>query len=146
MVLGLAEAANFPAASKAVAQWFPANERATAVAIFVLGARLGAINTPPITVWTMQSLGWQWAFIVPGSLGLIWVWLWQRWYHLPETHPTVDSAEQSLILENRSSQQGKGGWMALLAWEILVTRVFSDFPFCIFFILASPISHRCQGL
>ena len=33
ILLGLAEAANFPAASKAVAQWFPANERSTAVAI-----------------------------------------------------------------------------------------------------------------
>ncbi len=136
VVLGLAEAANFPAASKAVAQWFPASERATAVAIFMLGAGLGAIITPPLTVWTMQSLGWHWAFIVPGSLGLIWVWLWQRWYHLPETHPTIDPAEQSRILENRSSQQGKGGWGALLAyrefWGILVARVISDFPFYFF--------------
>ena len=72
VVLGLAEAANFPAASKAVAQWFPANERATAVAIFMLGAGLGAIITPPLTVWIMQTLSWQWAFIIPGSLGLIW--------------------------------------------------------------------------
>ena len=136
VVLGLAEAANFPAASKAVAQWFPASERATAVAIFMLGAGLGAIITPPLTVWTMQSLGWHWAFIVPGSLGLIWVWLWQRWYHLPETHPTIDPAEQSRILENRSSQQGKGGWGALLAyrefWGILAARVVSDFPFYFF--------------
>ena len=56
VVLGLAEAANFPAASKAVAQWFPANERSTAVAIFMLGAGSGAIITPPLTVWTMQTL------------------------------------------------------------------------------------------
>ena len=136
VVLGLAEAANFPAASKVVAQWFPASERATAVAIFMLGAGLGAIITPPLTVWTMQSLGWHWAFIVPGSLGLIWVWLWQRWYHLPETHPTIDPAEQSRILENRSGQEGKGGWGALLAyrefWGILAARVVSDFPFYFF--------------
>lgn len=136
VVLGLAEAANFPAASKAVAQWFPANERATAVAIFMLGAGLGAIITPPLAVWTMQSLGWQWAFIVPGSLGLVWVLLWQRWYHLPETHPTIDPAEQSLILEHRSDQEGEGSWAALLAyrefWGILVARVVSDFPFYFF--------------
>ena len=106
VVLGLAEAANFPPASKAVAQWFPANERSTAVAIFMLGAGLGAIITPPLTVWTMQTLGWQWAFIIPGTLGLLWVVLWQRWYHLPETHPSIDSAEKTLIMENRSSQQG----------------------------------------
>ena len=136
VLLGLAEAANFPAASKAVAQWFPANERSTAVAIFMLGAGLGAIITPPLTVWTMQTLGWQWAFIVPGSLGLIWVFLWQRWYYLPETHPTIEPTEKALILEQRSNQQSQGSWMVLLNyrefWGILIARVVSDFPFYFF--------------
>ena len=136
ILLGLAEAANFPAASKAVAQWFPANERSTAVAIFMLGAGLGAIITPPLTVWTMQTLGWQWAFIVPGSLGLIWVFLWQRWYYLPETHPTIEPTEKALILEQRSNQQSQGSWMVLLNyrefWGILIARVVSDFPFYFF--------------
>tara|TARA_Y100000589_G_scaffold37744_1_gene31552 strand:+ start:1369 stop:2604 length:1236 start_codon:yes stop_codon:yes gene_type:complete len=136
VILGIAEAANFPAASKAVAQWFPANERSTAVAIFMLGAGLGAIITPPLTVWTMQSLGWQWAFIIPGSLGLVWVILWQRWYHAPETHPAIDPAEQALILENRSGQQSEAGWTSLLShrefWGILIARVVSDFPFYFF--------------
>ena len=136
ILLGLAEAANFPAASKAVAQWFPANERSTAVAIFMLGAGLGAIITPPLTVWTMQTLGWQWAFIIPGSMGLIWVFFWQRWYYLPETHPTIEPTEQALILEQRSNQQSQGSWTALLSyrefWGILIARVVSDFPFYFF--------------
>jgi len=136
IILGLAEAANFPAASKAVAQWFPANERSTAVAIFMLGAGLGAIITPPLTIWTMQSLGWQWAFIIPGSMGLVWVMLWQRWYHPPEAHPSLEPAEQALILENRSGQQSQAGWRALLShrafWGILIARVVSDFPFYFF--------------
>lgn len=136
ILLGLAEAANFPAASKAVAQWFPANERSTAVAIFMLGAGLGAIITPPLTVWTLQTLGWQWAFIIPGSLGLVWVFLWQRWYHLPETHPTIEPTEKALILEQRSNQRSQGSWSALLSyrefWGILIARVVSDFPFYFF--------------
>ena len=136
ILLGLAEAANFPAASKAVAQWFPANERSTAVAIFMLGAGLGAIITPPLTVWTLQTLGWQWAFIIPGSLGLVWVFLWQRWYHLPETHPTIEPTEKALIMEQRSNQQSQGSWMVLLNyrefWGILIARVVSDFPFYFF--------------
>ena len=102
----------------------------------MLGAGLGAIITPPLTVWTMQTLGWQWAFIIPGSLGLIWVILWQRWYHLPETHPTIDPIEKALILDNRSSQQSQGGWSSLLwyreFWGILIARVVSDFPFYFF--------------
>ena len=136
VVLGLAEAANFPAASKAVAQWFPANERATAVAIFMLGAGLGAIITPPLTVWIMQTLSWQWAFIIPGSLGLIWAVLWRRWYHLPESHPTLDESERTLILSQRSEQQSGVGWTQLLGyrqfWGILVARIVSDFPFYFF--------------
>ena len=136
VILGIAEAANFPAASKAVAQWFPANERSTAVAIFMLGAGLGAIITPPLTVWTMQSLGWQWAFIIPGSLGLVWVILWQRWYHAPETHPAIEPVERALILDNRSSQQSQVGLSSLLRyrefWGILIARVVSDFPFYFF--------------
>ncbi|MEK9919693.1 MAG: MFS transporter [Luminiphilus sp.] len=136
MLLGIAEAANFPAASKAVAQWFPTRERSTAVAIFMLGAGLGAIITPPLTVWTLQALGWQWAFIIPGSLGLLWVLLWQRWYHQPENHPTISAEEQSLILEQRSPQGGAGRWVDLLSykefWGILIARVVSDFPFYFF--------------
>jgi len=136
VTLGVAEAANFPAATKAVAQWFPANERATAVGVFMLGAGLGAIITPPMTVWIMQTFSWQWAFIIPGTLGLLWLFLWYRWYHLPEDHPTIDPAERQLILDTRSNQESTGHWSTLLRyrefWGLMVSRVISDFPFYFF--------------
>ncbi len=135
-ILGLAEAANFPAATKAVAQWFPANERSTGVSIFMLGAGLGAIVTPPATVLTMETLGWEWAFILPGSLGLIWVALWYRWFYLPEQHPTIAPAERDLILAERSPQESKESWVSLLRykefWGLMASRVVSDFPFYFF--------------
>ena len=40
-VLGLAEAPNFPAAIKTVAEWFPNKERALATGIFNSGANIG---------------------------------------------------------------------------------------------------------
>lgn len=136
VTLGIAEAANFPAASKAVAQWFPARERATAVGIFMLGAGAGAIVTPPLTVWIMATLGWRWAFIIPGALGLLWVILWQRWYHLPEAHPTIGSSERKMILGERSAQVATESWTSLLRhkefWGLLAARVVSDFPFYFF--------------
>jgi ACS family hexuronate transporter-like MFS transporter len=136
ITLGIAEAANFPAATKAVAQWFPAKERSTAVGIFMLGAGLGAIITPPLTVFIMETLSWQWAFIIPGALGFAWVLLWQRWFHLPEDHPTLPAAEQQFILEGRSEQVAKEHWTSLLQhrefWGLLVARVVSDFPFYFF--------------
>jgi len=136
VTLGLAEAANFPAATKAVAQWFPTQERATAVGIFMLGAGLGAIITPPLTVFIMETMGWRWAFIIPGALGLAWVFLWQRWFHLPEDHPTLPAAERKMILEKRSEQVTRESWTSLLRhkefWGLLVARIVSDFPFYFF--------------
>ncbi|MGI9232781.1 MAG: MFS transporter [Woeseiaceae bacterium] len=136
VTLGLTEATNFPAATKAVAQWFPARERATAVGIFMLGAGAGAIITPPMTVWIMESLGWRWAFIIPGALGLFWVILWQRWFHLPEDHPTIEHSEQQMILSERSEQIATESWTSLLRykefWGLMAARVVSDFPFYFF--------------
>lgn len=136
VTLGLTEAANFPAATKAVAQWFPAKERSTAVGIFMLGAGLGAIVTPPLTVFIMQTLSWEWAFIIPGGLGLAWVALWQRWFHLPEQHPTIAATERQMILAGRSEQTTTEHWTSLLRhrefWGLLAARAVSDFPFYFF--------------
>ena len=133
VTLGLTEASNFPAATKAVAEWFPANERSTAVGIFMLGAGAGAIITPPATVFIMTTLSWEWAFVIPGALGLLWVWVWQRVYHLPEQHPRIDAAERELILAGRSRQDSRGHWTDLLRyrefWGLLSARLVSDFPF-----------------
>lgn len=136
VTLGVTEAANFPAASKAVAQWFPGRERATAVGIFMLGAGAGAIITPPLTVLIMETIGWRWAFIIPGALGLLWVILWQRWFHLPEEHPSISRKERDMILRERSEQVATGSWVSLARhkefWGLLVARLVSDFPFYFF--------------
>src|ERR1041384_1940481 len=41
-LLGLGEAANFPACIKTVAEWFPKKERATATGLFNSGSNIGA--------------------------------------------------------------------------------------------------------
>ena len=105
----------------------------------MLGEGLGAIITPPLTVWTMQALGWQWAFITRGSMGLVWVVLWQRWYHAPDAHPSIELAEQTLIRENRCGHQIQAGGSALLShrvfWGVLIARGVSDSPLFLFLLL-----------
>jgi ACS family hexuronate transporter-like MFS transporter len=84
-MLGVSESAIFPGSIKAVAEWFPQKERALATGIFNAGTNTGAILTPLIVPWIALRWGWQWAFIVTGALGLLWLLLWIPLYRNPET-------------------------------------------------------------
>jgi len=101
VLLGLTEAANFPAATKAVAEWFPPAERSLAVGIFSVGPGIGAIIASPMIAFLLLPFGWQAAFIIPGAIGFLWLFIWQRWYHLPQDHPDLPASERSLILRER---------------------------------------------
>ena len=57
-VLGIAEAANFPASIKAVGMWFPQKERALATGIFNSGTSVGVMVSFG-TVWIAEHRGWQ---------------------------------------------------------------------------------------
>ncbi|MCH6568637.1 MAG: MFS transporter [Acidobacteria bacterium] len=100
-LLGFGEAANFPAALKAIAEWFPRAERSMAVGILTVGPGLGAVLSPPLLGLIIYYLGWRAAFIIPGLLGFVWVWWWQRMYHPPEAHPNLSRRELELILSGR---------------------------------------------
>ena len=74
--LGVGEAANFPAAVKTVADWFPKRERALATGVFNSGSNVGAIVAPLAVPWIAFHLGWRAAFLITGSIGFLWVILW----------------------------------------------------------------------
>jgi ACS family hexuronate transporter-like MFS transporter len=112
--LGVTEAANFPAAFKVIAEWFPRAERSFAAGFVTAGTGIGAIVAPPLIVFLIGSFealharglspirGWQAAFIVPSLLGFAWVWLWNRHFHLPEAHPRISADERALVLTDRA--------------------------------------------
>ena len=95
--LGLGEAANFPAAIKSVAEWFPKKERALAAGILNAGANVGAIATPIVVPVLALTFGWQSAFIVTGLLGFVWLAAWLAFYRAPEQHRRVSAAELAYI-------------------------------------------------
>lgn len=95
--LGFAEAANFPAAIKTVAEWFPKKERAFATGIFNSGSNVGAILAPIVVPIIAVSMGWQWAFILTGAAGFIWLAFWLTGYHRPEDHKRLTAAELAHI-------------------------------------------------
>src|SRR5204863_2066934 len=88
-LLGLGEAANFPACIKTVAEWFPKKERAFATGIFNSGANIGAMIVPVTVPWMAARFGWQSAFLATGALGFVWLIFWLVMYQKPEDHPDV---------------------------------------------------------
>jgi ACS family hexuronate transporter-like MFS transporter len=103
-LLGLSESANWPGATKAVAEWFPRRESGWAVALFDSGSSIGAAIAPALVLAIFQLTGsWRPAFIVTGALGFLWVWLFRAVYRSPEQHPRLSPEERSLILEGRAA-------------------------------------------
>lgn len=95
--LGLSEAGNFPSAIKAVAEWFPKKERALATGIFNSGANIGAIVAPLTVPFIAVAWGWRWAFVITGSIGLIWLVLWMIFYEIPTRQKRLGKPELDYI-------------------------------------------------
>lgn len=81
--LGFTEAGNFPAANKTMAEWFPKKERAFATGLYNSGANVGAIVAPLSVPYIAAWWGWEWAFILTGAVGLLWLAFWARMYASP---------------------------------------------------------------
>ena len=87
-LLGMGEAANWPGATKAVAEWFPDRERAWAVALFDSGSSVGGAVAPFLVLFLFRPFGsWRPAFLVTGALGFLWLIAWRMLYRTPEKHP-----------------------------------------------------------
>jgi MFS transporter, ACS family, hexuronate transporter len=135
-LLGAGESANWPAATKAVSEWFPDRERALATAIFDSGSSIGGAIGPFVVLWIYFRWGWRPAFMIPGLLGFIWLIAWRRFYYPPESHPRISEAELRMITadkpENRDAQQRKTQtpWRELLklpqTWGTVAAKAFTD--------------------
>jgi ACS family hexuronate transporter-like MFS transporter len=113
--LGVGEAGNFPAAIKTVAEWFPKKERAFATGIFNAGSNVGAIVAPLTVPWIAMHLGWRWAFILTGAIGLAWLLFWLPVYRRPEQHPKVSKAELDYIHSDPPDPPAKNvPWLSLI--------------------------------
>jgi len=88
--LGLAEGGFFPAAVKAVAEWFPQQARAFATGLFNSGSNAGAVICPIIVPLLAARWGWRRAFLQLGVVGFAWAVLWVRLY--PKPSPSVARA------------------------------------------------------
>lgn len=130
-MLGLAEAANFPASIKAIAMWFPQQERAFATGLFNSGTNVGVMLSF-VTVWLATTFGWQTAFLAIGVIGFFWLVFWMRMFDAPERHPRVTADELAYIQAGQPPAEKtiQLPWTSLLryreVWPFLIGKMLTD--------------------
>jgi len=99
LLLGVGEGGGFPAATRAITEWFPAKERSMAMGIINGGTAVGAVLAPPLIasvilgVHWLQLSSWRWVFFITGAAGLFWTVWWLASYFPPELHPRLTAGE-----------------------------------------------------
>lgn len=142
--LGVAEAGNFPAAIKSVAEWFPKKERALATGIFNSGANVGAVVAPIMVPAILGAYGWQEAFVITGAIGFIWLIFWWKYYETPARHKKISKEEfdyvhsdNEVVLETEAPVK----WIALFkikqTWAFIFGKLLTD-PVWWFFLFWLP--------
>ncbi|MBK0381944.1 MFS transporter [Pedobacter sp. SD-b] len=152
-MLGLGEAGIWPAASKAVSEWFPAKERGVAIGLYTMGATLGATIAPylviPLATHTYSKTipiitnilgpgtGWRLAFIITGFAGLLWLIPWIITYRRPDNSKLITASELEMLKDsevkenpNHSDDRNTWSWKQILlfrgTWLLLVGRLITD--------------------
>jgi ACS family hexuronate transporter-like MFS transporter len=117
-LLGMGEGGGFPAATRAIAEWFPVKQRATAMGIMNGGTGVGAVAAPPLIALILAYTNWRMIFFLVGAVGLIWtVWWWLTFFP-PEQHPRLSDLERSeifpLLKQSAAPVQSPLRWVDLL--------------------------------
>jgi MFS transporter, ACS family, hexuronate transporter len=133
-LLGTGESANWPAATKAVSEWFPKQERGLATAFFDSGSSVGGAIAPFIVLSIYFRWGWRPAVAVPGLLGFFWILLWRKVYQPPDSHPLISDSERKLIEQEKHEQLPDNSFRPSLrdllklpqTWGAIIARTLTD--------------------
>jgi ACS family hexuronate transporter-like MFS transporter len=133
-VLGFGESGNFPAAIKAVAEYFPKKERSLATGIFNSGSNVGAILAPLTVPVIALHYGWEFAFILVGAIGFLWIIFWYFLYEIPSKQKRLSKAEFDyihhdceVVSEISNEKAEKVSWVKLLSYKQTWAFVFGKF-------------------
>jgi len=133
LLLGMGEGGGFPAATRAIAEWFAPAQRAAAMGLVNAGTAVGAVVAPPLIAailayghwWGLAN--WRWVFFITGGLGLGWSLWWLVTYHAPPVGPLAAPLGQApgiAMLLSRREVRGlvgakflsDGAWYFYLFW------------------------------
>ena len=139
--LGLGESGNFPGANKALAEWFPKKERAFAFGVMNAGTNVGVVVAALMVPWVALALGWRWAFVITGSLDLLWLALWLIVYRDPAGHPRVSPQEVAYIQSDPADPPARIPWARLWGhrqmWAFFIGKAMTD-PVWLFYLFWLP--------
>lgn len=154
--LGIGESANFPAAIKATAEWFPVKERALATGLFNSGSNVGAVVSPIIVTYLTVRYGWQCAFLVTGLLGFIWLVCWLLFYRLPQQAKKLSPAEFAYITgDDRPAAEEAAPAEEVKWWRLMkerstigicLARFVCDWVWWFFLFWTPDFMEKCYGV
>ena len=108
-LFGAGEAGCFPNVTKAFTTWLPEKERVRAQGVMWLSARWGGAFTPPLVALVMRRVGWRHSFEIFGGLGVIWAFVFYRWFrNNPLDNPRLNAAERELVRESSVNARPHG--------------------------------------
>lgn len=119
--LGIGEAGNFPAAMKAVSEWFPKKERALATGIFNAGTAIGVVVALIIVPIIMQNYGWHEVFWITGAMGFIWLIFWLWLYEIPSRQKRLSAEELAYIESDNDDISDQVQSTTKISWAKLFT-------------------------
>jgi ACS family hexuronate transporter-like MFS transporter len=131
-LLGMGEGGGFPAATRAVAEWFPSGERATAMGIINAGTAVGGVIAPPMIALILSYANWRWIFLLTGAVGLLWTAWWRLSYFPPTEHPATNAHERDETPSTSHVHAPSPAlrWIDLLrireSWGLLTAKFLSD--------------------
>jgi len=121
-LLGLGEGGGFPAATRAVAEWFSVKDRATAMGIINGGTAVGAVVAPPLIAGILAISGWRSIFFITGAIGVLWTVWWHRSYFVP---PAFEDPNEPSGFRSQPPS-----WFSLLrireTWGLVLPKFLSD--------------------
>jgi ACS family hexuronate transporter-like MFS transporter len=129
-LLGMGEGGGFPAATKAMAEWFPVGERSTAMGLMNAGTAVGAVAAPPLIALTLLHLNWHWVFYLAGAVGLLWTAWWAKEYQPAALHPRLSAEERETLAEVLSPKEKSSEsvrWIDLFRYPQVSGLVFAKF-------------------
>jgi MFS transporter, ACS family, hexuronate transporter len=132
-LLGMGEGGGFPAATKAVSEWFPVGERSLAMGVMNAGTALGAVVAPPFIAAVLTFSNWRWVFFLSGAAGLAWSIWWFKDYWSPMLHPRLTAVEREELASILPTAQddvlspAKDSWLTLFSHPQVIGLVTAKF-------------------